>query len=55
MVTFSPEVPYAEALRVGDEQNKVMERIMALPGIEDDWDEPYVMQQLLELASEAFG
>jgi kynurenine 3-monooxygenase len=55
MVTFSPEVPYSEALRVGDEQKKVMDKIMALPGIEDDWDEPYVMQQLFELASEAFG
>ena len=55
MVTFSPEVPYAEALRVGDEQNKVMEKIMALPGIEKNWDEEYVMEQLLGLATEAFG
>ena len=54
MVTFSPDVPYAEALRIGDEQNRVMERIMARPGIEDDWDEPFVMDQLLELATEAF-
>ena len=54
MVTFSPDVPYAEALRIGDEQNRVMERIMALPGIEDDWDESFVMDQLLELATEAF-
>lgn len=55
MVTFSPEVPYAEALRVGDEQNKVMERIMALPGIADDWDQPYIMRQLYDLAAKAFG
>ena len=55
MVTFSPEVPYSEALRVGDEQNTVMEKIMALPNIEDDWDEQYVMDQLFELASEALG
>jgi kynurenine 3-monooxygenase len=55
MVTFSPDVPYAEALRVGDEQNRVMDKIMALPGIEDDWDETYVMDQLLGLASETFG
>ena len=55
MVTFSPEIPYSEALRVGDEQNVVMETIMALPGIEDDWDEPYVMERLHELAAEAFG
>ncbi len=55
MVTFSPDVPYSEALRVGDEQNKVMEKIMALPNIESDWDEQHVMDQLFSLASEAFG
>ncbi len=55
MVTFSPEVPYSEALRVGDEQNTVMEKIMALPNIDDDWDEQQVMDQLFSLASETFG
>ncbi len=55
MVTFSPEIPYSEALRVGDEQNAVMQTIMALPGIEEDWDKPYVMDQLHELADAAFG
>ena len=55
MVTFSPEVPYAEALRVGDEQKAVMDRIMQLPGIEQNWNEQSVMDQLHELASEAFG
>jgi len=56
MVTFSPDVPYAEALRIGDEQNRMMEIIMGLPNIEDDWDEQYVMDQLLRLAwPEIFG
>lgn len=55
MVTFSPSVPYAEALRIGDAQNRVMESIMALPGIESDWDEQYVMDQLHSLAAETFG
>jgi kynurenine 3-monooxygenase len=55
MVTFSPDVPYAEALSVGDEQNKVMDRIMALPNIESDWDRQFVMEQLFELASAKFG
>jgi len=54
MVTFSPGIPYSQALRVGDEQQKIMDRIMALPGIESDWDEPYVMDQLYSLASETF-
>jgi kynurenine 3-monooxygenase len=55
MVTFSPEVPYSEALRIGNEQNRVMEKIMGLPNIEEDWDQQYVMDQLLDLASETFG
>ena len=55
MVTFSPDIPYSEALRVGDEQNRIMEKIMALPNIEEDWDEQYVMDQLFELASETLG
>lgn len=55
MVTFSPDVPYSEALHVGDEQNMVMEKIMAMPGIETDWDEQHVMDRLHALASEIFG
>jgi kynurenine 3-monooxygenase len=55
MVMFSPEVPYSEALRVGDEQTRVMDKIMQLPEIESDWNEQYVMDQLLELATETFG
>ena len=55
MVTFSPEVPYSEALRVGDEQKRVMDKIMQLPNIENDWDKQHVMEQLFSLASETFG
>ena len=55
MVTFSPEIPYAEALRVGDAQNGVMEKIMALPNIEDEWDQEHVMSRLYALAAEIFG
>ncbi|MGI9221597.1 MAG: FAD-dependent oxidoreductase [Woeseiaceae bacterium] len=55
MVTFSPEVPYSEALRVGDEQNVVMEKIMALPDIEEKWDDQFVMDRLRELATASFG
>ncbi len=55
MVTFSPDVPYAEALRVGDEQNRVMETIMAMPRIETEWDSEPVMDRLFNLASETFG
>jgi hypothetical protein len=40
---------------MGDEQNQLMQKIMALPNIEDDWDKEYVMNQLHDLASETFG
>ncbi len=52
MVTFSPDIPYSEALRIGDIQNAVMERIMAIPGIDKDWDKPFVMDRLFDLTSE---
>ena len=55
MVTFSPETPYSEALRIGDAQNVVMERVMANPNIENDWDEQYVMDELFSLASDTLG
>ena len=55
MVTFSPEVPYSEALRIGDEQQAIMDKIMGLADIEDDWDKQHVMDRLLSLAAATFG
>jgi kynurenine 3-monooxygenase len=55
MVTFSPDIPYAEALRIGDLQKEVMDRVMQLPDIERDWDELYVINQLHELATGILG
>jgi kynurenine 3-monooxygenase len=55
MVTFSPQVPYAEALRVGDEQRDIMDKVMALPNIESNWDSPEVSDYLLQLATAKFG
>ena len=55
MVTFSPDIPYAEALRIGDEQNRVMDIIMGLPNIEENWDDQEIMEQLHGLAVETFG
>ena len=55
MVTFSPDIPYAEALRIGDEQNRIMEIIMGLPNLEENWDDQEIMEQLHSLAVETFG
>lgn len=37
MVTFSSDIPYNEALRVGREQDALMEHIMSLPEVIADW------------------
>ncbi|MEY3385587.1 MAG: hypothetical protein RIR53_398 [Bacteroidota bacterium] len=37
MVTFSSDIPYNEALRIGREQDVLMEQIMALPSVIADW------------------
>ena len=50
MVTFSPHTPYSEALRVGDIQKEIMSQIMALPNIEERWQDDDIYQQLHELA-----
>ena len=47
-VTFS-ERPYAEALAIGDQQEKIMREIMGLPGIESKWDSSEVETKILEL------
>jgi kynurenine 3-monooxygenase len=47
-VTFSTQ-PYAEALAIGEFQNKIMEEIMALPDIENIWDSQKVEEKIIEL------
>ena len=47
-VTFSLQ-PYAEALAIGDYQNKIMEEILAIENIDEIWDTEPVEQAILEL------
>ncbi len=47
-VTFS-EKPYAEALAIGDEQEKIMHSVMQLPDIEKKWDTNEVESKILSL------
>lgn len=55
MVTFSPDLSYAEALRLGDLQEEVMQQIMAREDIEVSWDSEAVMAALHHLAVEKLG
>lgn len=50
MVTFSPNTPYSTALKVGDIQNEIMNEIMSLPNIEDQWQQSHVYELLHQLA-----
>lgn len=49
-VTFS-HIRYSEAYRNGKAQDKIMEQIMAIENIHEQWNEPFVMDKLLELVS----
>ena len=47
-VTFS-HIPYHKALQGGEEKNKVMEEIMQMENIHENWDKQEVMDKMLEL------
>jgi kynurenine 3-monooxygenase len=46
-VTFS-ERPYAEALAIGDVQERIMKKILKVPDIEEKWDSREVENKILE-------
>ncbi len=54
MVTFSPKLPYADALEMGDRQKIIMQQIMQIADIENCWQEDFVYQKLHELTLEEF-
>ena len=47
-VTFSDK-SYSEALKIGDWQRQVMDEVMKMPNISEDWDQPEVEEKILEL------
>lgn len=51
-VTFSFR-PYAEALAIGDAQEKIMEKIMQMPEINDIWDSEEVEKEMLRLLKQS--
>lgn len=46
MVTFSPDIPYAEALASGERQEQLMQQLMELIHAEEDYDTPAVQEFL---------
>jgi len=47
MVTYSPHIRYSKALSEGGKQQKIMDKIMALPDIENNWDSVEVEREIL--------
>lgn len=47
MVTFRPDLRYSEALQKGNFQQKIMNEIMAEPGIENNWDSEMIENKIL--------
>jgi kynurenine 3-monooxygenase len=47
MVTYSPHIRYSTALKEGTKQQAIMDKVMALPGIESKWDSEEVETLIL--------
>lgn len=47
-VTFSPHIRYSEALRRGQQQEAIMQEVMKLPGIEQNWDSDEVEKIIVD-------
>lgn len=47
-VTFSPQIRYSDALANGQRQESIMQQIMALPGIENRWQDEDIEKLILE-------
>ena len=50
MVTFS-DIPYHEALAEGKRQEKIMDKVMTIPKIDQKWDSNEVEELILEMLS----
>ena len=49
MVSYSPQIRYSEALREGKKQEAIMQQIMAMPDIKEQWNSNIVENKILEL------
>jgi kynurenine 3-monooxygenase len=48
MVTYSPHIRYSTALREGQKQEMIMQKIMAMPDIDKKWDGEEVEKEILK-------
>ena len=55
MVTFSPDLPYAKALKNGRKQEKIMQKVMKHIETEADFDKPEVQEIIREKMETKLG
>jgi kynurenine 3-monooxygenase len=48
MVTYSPHIRYSQAMREGEKQQRIMDKVMSRPEIEKLWDSKEVEEQMLK-------
>lgn len=48
MVTYSPHIRYSTALKEGNRQEGIMQKVMSIPGIESKWDSEEVESLILK-------
>ncbi len=51
-VTFSPHIRYSDALRNGNRQEAIMQKVMSLPGIEERWQDAEIEKMILKFIEE---
>jgi len=51
MVTFCPNLPYSQALKIGEQQKIIMKQIMQIPNIEQCWQDDFVYNKLQQLVA----
>ncbi len=51
-VTFSPQIRYSEALVNGQRQETIMQKIMAIPEIENKWQDEEIEKMILKMLHE---
>jgi kynurenine 3-monooxygenase len=52
MVSFSPEIRYSEALKEGQRQEAIMQQVLAMHDIENNWNSENVENKILHLLKE---
>jgi len=55
MVTFSPDMPYSQALKNGQKQEEIMQKLMKHIETEADFDKPEVQEIIREKMESKFG